>query len=105
MAIYMRQGDSTTLAQGWGKWEVNLGATLDGGAATDDSFEFKPELTTEPKVLDDVVIYNGFEIVNTTSLDGTDGFVGGVYVACGDVDGAVRMPTSYSYDQYSYDLG
>lgn len=27
--------------------------------------------TSEPKVLEDIVIYNGFEIVSTTSLDGT----------------------------------
>ena len=97
---------STTLAQGWGSWEVNLSATLDGGAngdgetdyfirmwnqaATDDGFDFKPELTSEPTAPEpDIAIYNGFEVVNTTSLDGSDD---------GSIDGLAVDPSNPNTD-------
>jgi hypothetical protein len=41
----------------------------DGG----DTFDFQPEFTSEPTMAPDVAIYNGFEVVNTTSLSYGDG--------------------------------
>ena len=35
--------------------------------------DFQPEFTSEPTTAPDVAIYNGFEVVNTTSLSYGDG--------------------------------
>jgi prepilin-type processing-associated H-X9-DG protein len=62
-----------------------------------DTFEFKPELTSEPTAPEpDIAIYNGFEVVNTTSLDdggGDDSNIGG-FIIGGSTNGLAVDPTN-----------
>ena len=49
----------------------------------DDSFDFQPEFTNEPMTAPDVAVYNGFEVINSTSLDSSGSYGDGGFIILG----------------------